>query len=445
MATTIFRRKIYDKMLKWKNEYSGETALLIEGARRVGKSTIVRQFAKNEYKSYVLIDFASASEEEKDLFNYISDLNFFFTKLKILKGVSLYDRNSVIVFDEVQMYPIARQAIKYLVADGRYDYIETGSLISIHRNVSDIVIPSEEVSIDMYPMDYEEFRWALGDNATIDLLRDVFKNRQSLGDGVNRKLMRDFRLYMLVGGMPQAVSKYIETLDLGKVDFVKRNILRLYEQDMIKLDTTERAKNIFKSIPSQLYKNASRYEVTTVVDNIKSDAASLLVSMLADSKTVNVAFHCNDPKVGMELTTNKSAYKIYLADTGLFVTLAFWDKDFTENVIYNKLLSDTLDANLGYVYENAVAQMLTASGNKLFYYTFPTENKHLYEVDFILSRGFKLNPIEVKSAGYNTHKSLDEFCNKFSERVSNRYLVYTKDLRKDKETLMIPIYMTGLL
>lgn len=442
---TVFKRKIYDEMLVWKSESAGESALLIEGPRRVGKSTIVRSFAQNEYRSHIIIDFAKASREEKRLFNDISDLDYFFTRLKLLKGVSLYERESVIIFDEVQQYPIARQAIKYLVEDGRYDYIETGSLISIHKNVDNIVIPSEEEAISMYPMDYEEFRWALGDTETIPLLKEMLGKKKALGDDVNRKLLRDYRLYMLVGGMPQAVSKYIETLDLMKVDKVKRSILRIYEQDFHKLDKTDKAKAIFKAIPSELNKNSTRYRMTTVLGKVSGDSVRGIVEMIEDSKTVNIAYHSNDPNVGMELTSDKSSYKMYICDTGLFVTLAFWDKKFTDNVIYQKLLNDKLDANLGYVYENAAAQALVSSGNKLFYYTWLDDNKHIFEVDFLLSRGTKLWPLEVKSAGYNTHKSLDLFCKKYSSRINNRYLVYTKDLRKDGEVTMIPVYMVGLL
>ena len=419
--------------------------MLIEGPRRVGKSTIVRTFAQNEYRSHIIIDFAKASTEEKRLFNDISDLDYFFIRLKLLKGVTLYERESVIIFDEVQQYPIARQAIKYLVEDGRYDYIETGSLISIHKNVDNIVIPSEEEAISMYPMDYEEFRWALGDTETIPLLKEMLGKKKSLGDDVNRKLLRDYRLYMLVGGMPQAVSKYIETMDLMKVDKVKRSILRIYEQDFHKLDNTDRAKAIFKAIPSELNMDSTRYRINTVLGKVRNDAVRGIVEMIEDSKTVNIAYHSNDPNVGMELTSDKSSYKMYLCDTGLFVTLAFWDKKYTDNVIYQKLLNDKLDANLGYVYENAVAQALVSSGNKLFYYTWMDDNKHTYEIDFLLSRGSKLWPLEVKSAGYSTHKSLDLFCKKFSSRINNRYLVYTKDLRKDCEVTMIPIYMVGLL
>lgn len=282
-------------MLAWKQTSAGGTALLIEGPGRVGKCTIARTFAQKEYKSYVLIDFARASSEEKNLFNDISDLNMFFTRLMLIEGVSLYERKSVIIFDEVQEHPKARQAIKYLVEDGRYDYIETGSLISIHRNVDNIVIPSEEEPVSMYQMDYEEFKWALGDTATIPLLRQMLEKRQSPGDAVNRKLMRDYRLYMLVGGMPQAVDKYIKIHDLSAIDKVKRGIIRIYEQDFHKLDKTDRAKALFKAIPAELHKNASRFQTTTVIGKTSRDTTMGLIEMIEDSKTVNVACRADDP------------------------------------------------------------------------------------------------------------------------------------------------------
>lgn len=445
MEKHIFKRKAYQKMLRWKQESKGETALLIEGARRVGKSTLVRLFAQNEYKSFVLFDFSKASKEEKALFDDLSDMDFFFTRLRVMKGVTLYERETVIVFDEVQKFPIARQAIKALVEDGRYDYIETGSLISIHKNVDKIIIPSEEEVIDMHPMDYEEFMWALGDENIVDLFRDAWQKKRGFGDAVNRKLMRDLRLYMLVGGMPQAVSKYIETKDLSAVDNVKRSIIRLYRNDFQKIDKTGKAMLLFMSIPSQLSGNANRFQPSTVIDKTRSEQTDNLIFMMQDSKTVNVCYHANDPNVGLDLTANRSAYKLFLADTGLFVTLAFWDKDFTENIIYKKLLNDSLPVNLGYVYENLVAQMLVASGNRLFYYTFPDGNRHNYEVDFLLSRGAKICPIEVKSEGYNLHRSIDEFSIKYSSRIGDRYLAYTKDLRRDKETIMLPIYLLSVL
>ena len=445
MSERKFRRKVYGKILEWKAASKGRSALLLEGARRIGKSTIVEEFAKKEYRSYILIDFNEASQDVKDLFENLMDLDYIFLYLQNIYQTSLYEHESVIVFDEVQQCPKARQAIKYLVKDGRYDYIETGSLISIHKIVENIVIPSEEDVINMHPLDFEEFCWANGDFETIPFVRETFLKKKALTDAVNRKIMRDFRTYMLVGGMPQAVNKYIETKDFSKVDRAKRSIIRLYEQDFQKLDKTGKAAAIFKAIPSELHKNGSRFQVSAIAENAKTQTVANIVSMMEDSHTVNVAYHADDPSVGLELSSNKSVWKMYLCDTGLFVTLAFWDKKFIDNIIYKKLLNDTLDSNLGYVYENVVAQMLTAAGNKLFYYTWAAPGNHVYEVDFLLSRGFKLFPVEVKSSGYSTHKSLDEFCEKFSKRISNRYLVYTKDLRKDKETLLVPIYMVGLL
>ena len=421
--------------------------MLIEGARRVGKSTLARQFAQNEYESYVMIDFSIVKKDILELFDSIADLDYFFLQLQFRLGVSLKERKSLIIFDEVQMCPKARQAIKHLVADGRYDYIETGSLISIRKNVKDIVIPSEEEKMILHPLDYEEFKWALGDATTIAQMRMIFEKRLSMGDAVTRKLMRDFRLYMAVGGMPQAVCEYLETNNLMEVDRVKRGIIQLYEDDFYRIDQSGRISMLFDAIPAQLSSNASRFQVASALgDNVDSEKTLQLISELRESKTINMAYHANDPAVGMPLSIDLKKYKMFVVDTGLFITLAFKDKDFTENVIYQKLLSDKLDANLGYVYENVVAQMLTAAGNKLFYYTFPTSTgKHNYEVDFLLSRGNKVCPIEVKSSGYKRHASLDAFCEKFSSRVLQRYLVYTKDLHKDEQTLMLPIYLTQFL
>lgn len=443
----IFKRKLYEKLLDWKNNRSGRTAVLIEGARRVGKSTLARLFAQNEYESYVMIDFSIVKKDILELFDSIADLDYFFLQLQFRLGVSLKERKSLIIFDEVQMCPKARQAIKHLVADGRYDYIETGSLISIRKNVKDIVIPSEEEKMILHPLDYEEFKWALGDTTTIPQMRMIFEKRLSMGDAVTRKLMRDFRLYIAVGGMPQAVCEYLETNNLMDVDRVKRGIIQLYEDDFYRIDQSGRISMLFDAIPAQLSSNASRFQVASALgDNVDSEKTLQLISELRESKTINMAYHANDPAVGMPLSIDLKKYKMFVVDTGLFITLAFKDKDFTENVIYQKLLSDKLDANLGYVYENVVAQMLTAAGNKLFYYTFPTSTgKHNYEVDFLLSRGNKVCPIEVKSSGYKRHASLDAFCEKFSSRVLQRYLIYTKDLHKDEQTLMLPIYLTQFL
>ena len=446
METKVFRRKLYDKMLQWKAERGGSTALLIKGARRVGKSTLAETFAKNEYNSYLFIDFTEVSQDIRDLFNDISDLDSLFLQLQFKFHTRLYPKKSVIVFDEVQNCPMARQAIRKLVKDGRYDYIETGSLMSIRKNVQNIRIPSEETRITLYPMDYEEFRWALGDEVTISLLNDAFEMRKSLGDAVTRQLLRDFRLYMLVGGMPQAVSKYIETNDLGMVDAIKREILELYADDFRKIDPTGKATKMFYAIPGQLNSNATRYQLSSVVEQGKKDRVEEIIQDMEDSQVVMIAHHSNDPNVGLPLHEDSDRYKMYLNDTGLFITLAFRDKDITENVIYQKLLNDKLSADLGYVYENVVAQMLKASGNELFYHTWPTESgKHNYEIDFLLSRGSKVCPIEVKSSGYKTHASLDAFMKKYPERTVQGYLLYTKDMRKDSRILLTPVFMTMFL
>lgn len=445
MAERYFKRKVYAKLQEWKNSSKGRSALLLEGARRIGKSTIVEEFAKREYRSYILIDFNEASQNIKDLFDNLMDLDYIFLYLQNAYHTSLHEHESVIVFDEVQQCPKARQAIKYLVKDGRYDYIETGSLISIRKNTKDINIPSEEHRIEMFPMDYEEFRWALGDEADMTLLRQVYEKRMSLGDGINRMKMRDLRLYMLVGGMPQAVNEYLDTKSLEKVDRIKRQIIQLYADDFRKIDPSGRISKLFMAIPAQLSGNMMRYRPTSIVGKIPSTKIDELLVSLEDSKTINIAYHADDPNIGMSLTANYGKYKLYVGDTGLFVTLVFWDKDFTENIIYDKLLSDKLSANMGYVYENLVAQMLRASGDKLFYYTFPKDETHSYEIDFLISRRNKLCPIEVKSSGYKTHASLDAFCKKYPDRVGQPYLIYTKDLQKDQQTLLLPVYMTPLI
>ena len=442
----IFKRKIYDELLQWKRTDEGRTAVLIQGARRVGKSTIAKEFAENEYETHILVDFAACSVEIRELFNEVSDLNRIFMRLQLEYSVELKERKSVIIFDEVQLAPKARQAIKYLVKDGRYDYMETGSLISIRKNVRDILIPSEEVKLHMFPMDYEEFRWALGDTATIRLLQGCFHGRTSMGDATNRKLMRDFRLYMLVGGMPQAVAAYLETNNLEKVDSVKRSIITLYEDDFNKIDPTGNASKMFRQIPAQLTNNANRYLAWSATDGTRNSVLAEIISEIKESMVVNMAYHANDPSAGMALHQDPNKYKMFTGDTGLFVTLAFWDRKFTDNTIYHKLLSDKLSTDLGYVYENVVAQMLKAAGHELYYYTFPTESgKHNYEVDFLIADGDKVSPVEVKSSGYKAHTSLDAFCMKFSSRIRNKYLVYTKDLRKDGDVLYLPVYMTMFL
>lgn len=441
MPKFTFKRKIYAKMLEWKSESKGRTALLIEGARRIGKSTIVEEFAQREYETYILIDFNKASEEVKSLFDDLMDLDFIFLRLQAIFHKSLRPRKSVIIFDEVQKCPNARQAIKYLVADGRYDYIETGSLISIKKNTESITIPSEEDRLQMHPMDFEEFRWAMNDDVTIPTLSQFFERKLPLGAAF-RTTMRGLRLYALVGGMPQAVVEYLETNDLRKVDAIKRKIIKLYTEDFLKLDPSGNMSKLFESIPAQLSRGANRYVTSSIIGKVGKAGENSLLQQLEDSKTVNVCYHCDDPNVGMALTQNQERFKLFVCDTGLFVTLAFWDKNFTENVIYERMLSDKLSANLGYVYENLVAQMLTAKGDKLFYHTWAQDEKHNYEIDFILSRGKKICPIEVKSSGYKTHASLDAFCKKFSERIQDRYLIYTKDLGHNEQVQHIPTCFT---
>ena len=442
----IFKRKLYDKMLKWKQERNGSTALLIKGARRVGKSTLVEQFARQEYESYIAIDFTEASQDVRDMFNDVSDIDRLLFDIQVRYQKQLTPRKSVIIFDEVQNCPLARQAIKALVRDGRYDYIETGSLISIKKNVQNIRIPSEETRMTLYPLDYEEFRWALGDEVSIPMLREAFIMKRPLSDSLTRKLMRDFRLYMLIGGMPQSVAVYLDTNQLGSVDEMKREIIELYAEAFRKIDPSGKATRMFYAIPGQLYKNASRYTLSSVIEHGKQDRVEELLQDMEDSQVVLFSKHVSDPNVGMALHEDNNRYKMFLNDTGLFITLAFHDKDITENIIYQKLLSNKLPADLGYVYENVVAQMLKASGNELFYHTWPTDSgKHNYEIDFLLSRGNKICPIEVKSSGYKAHASLDAFNAKFPSRIQHSYLIYTKDMRTENNLTLLPVFMTPFL
>lgn len=378
----------------------------------------------------------------------MSDLSYFFSMIQLYYHTDLEERNSLIIFDEIQLCPKARQAIKTLVKDGRYDYIETGSLISIHKNVKDILIPSEERKIQMHPMDYEEFLWAQNDFSTMKLLKTVFESKKHFGDDLNRRLMRNFRLYMLVGGMPQAVDTYIRTNSFSKVDQIKRDIIHLYEDDFRKIDSTGRLAMIFEAIPSQLNKNTKGFQIQKVIQsyNFHEDTLLSYIAELKDSKVVSVAYHANDPDIGLSAYKDLSKYKLYMADTGLFVTMLFKDKEFTENMIYEKLLNDKLSTNLGYLYENMVAQMITANDNDLFYYTFENKTqKRNYEIDFILSKKNKICPIEVKSSNYKKHHSIDEFYNKYSNRILNRYIIHTKDVFKDQDILCLPIYLTSFI
>ncbi|MCI6035323.1 MAG: AAA family ATPase [Firmicutes bacterium] len=442
----MYKRKIYDQLLHWKNTSNGKTAVLIEGPRRVGKSTVVEEFAKNEYESYIIVDFYRASSATKQLFDDLSDLNYIFLQLQLTYQTSLQDRNSCIVFDEVQLCPKARQAIKALVKDGRYDYIETGSLISIHKNVKDILIPSEERKLHMYPMDYEEFRWALEDTISVTMLKQFYDAKRPLGQAANRKMLRDFRLYMLVGGMPQSVETYIETNDLRKVDEIKRDILTLYEDDFRKIDPTGKISALFDAIPAQLMGNAARYQVSSVLSGSRAGDILEQIAELKDSGTVLVAYHANDPGAGMAQNKDLERFKLFTADIGLFVTLAFKDRSFTENAIYSRLLNDTLQANLGYLYENVIAQTLATNGHELYYHTFlNAKTRHNYEIDFLITEKNKICPIEVKSSGYKSHASIDAFSQKFSSKIIRKIMLYTKDYMRDGDMEYIPVYMAQFL
>jgi hypothetical protein len=443
-SISIFERKLYQRLLVWKESSQGKTALLIEGARRVGKSTLALQFARNEYESHLLVDFSKASPTVNKLFDNLSDLNSLFMQLQFEYHTILKPRKSIIIFDEVQFNPRARQAIKHLVADGRYDYIETGSLISISRNVKNILIPSEEERVQMHPMDFEEFQWALGHNPG-PLLREAIAGGKPMGQVAHRAMMKEFRLYMLVGGMPQAVNCYIETQNLQLVDKVKRNIIDLYESDLRKIDDSGRMGRLFDDIPAQLSRNVSRYMPHTSIGKLTPSRLDSYISELADSRIVNICYHTSDPSNGLAMDYNKDYFKMYVGDTGLFVTLAFKDREFTDNEIYAKLLTDKLNANLGYIYENVVAQMLVASGRRLFYYTFASDSRHIYEVDFLISDRSKINPLEVKSSSYRAHASLDAFCNKFSQKVRTPMVIYTKDMAHDGPIHYLPVYMVPFL
>ncbi|MCH5218576.1 MAG: ATP-binding protein [Muribaculaceae bacterium] len=438
----IFKRKLYQRLLDWKTDSHGDSAILIEGARRVGKSTLVEEFVNKEYKSAIIIDFGNADKEVVRLFDNLSNLDTLFAQLQFAYNIRLYERESAIVFDEVQLCPKARQAIKYLVADGRFDYIETGSLISLSRNVKNILIPSEEDSIKMNPMDFEEFLWATGNDIVADLLRNATADLRDIGQVAHRKAMELFRFYMLIGGMPQAISKFLISNNFMEVDKVKRGILKLYQKDFKKFDQTGRAGRLYDAIPGQLSKNVSRYIPSSVIgSNVTQKTEDSLISALKESMTVNLSYHTLNPANGLAMDYDKDFFKMFVADTGLFITLAFKDKDFTDNIIYRKLLTDKLEANLGYVYENIVGQILVALNRELFYYTFPSQSRHSYEVDFLISAGHKIVPIEVKSSGYKTHASLDAFIDKYKNKVTSPMVVYTKPLSRERGILYLPIYM----
>lgn len=446
----MLKRKIYEELIKWKRISNGSTALLIDGARRVGKSYIAEEFAKNEYKSYILVDFGNVPNDVLHLFaQESSDLDLFFAKLSAFYGIKLFKRDSLIVFDEVQQFPRARQLIKYLVADGRYDYLETGSLIRLKKNVQDIIIPSEEEHIEMFPMDFEEFLWAMGDTVTVPLLKACFESKKPLGQALHRKIMNDFRQYVLVGGMPQSVAAYLNGKDFEASDMAKRRILKLYHDDVSKFAEgyEDKVFALFDGIPAQLSKKEKKYKLSSLGKKARFRSYEDSFVWLNESMIVNTCFNATDPNVGLALSADHSTQKCYMADTGLLVTQTFMDKAFTENGLYRAILFDKLSINEGMIMENVVAQMLRTNGHKLYFYsrTDATNRKNDMEIDFLITEGKKICPIEVKSNNYVSHSSLDKFRDKFSSKIGDSYILYSKDVIVKDGIIHLPIYMAMFL
>lgn len=446
----MFKRKIYEELIKWKRISNGSTALLIDGARRVGKSYIAEEFAKNEYKSYILVDFGNVPNDVLHLFaQESSDLDLFFAKLSAFYGIKLFKRDSLIVFDEVQQFPRARQLIKYLVADGRYDYLETGSLIRLKKNVQDIIIPSEEEHIEMFPMDFEEFLWAKGDTVTVPLIKACFESKKPLGQALHRKIMNDFRQYVLVGGMPQSVAAYLNGKDFEASDMAKRRILKLYHDDVSKFAEgyEDKVFALFDGIPAQLSKKKKKYKLSSLGKKARFRSYEDSFVWLNESMIVNTCFNATDPNVGLALSADHSTQKCYMADTGLLVTQTFMDKAFTENGLYRAILFDKLSINEGMIMENVVAQMLRTNGHKLYFYSRSdaTNRKNDMEIDFLITEGKKICPIEVKSNNYVSHSSLDKFRDKFSSKIGNSYILYSKDVIVKDGIIHLPIYMAMFL
>ena len=437
----MFKRKAYEKLKIWKEKYSKSYSALLIGARRVGKSTIAEEFAKNEYKSYIKIDFAEIKNDTLQVFDDINDLNTFFLRLQASTNIKLYERESVIIFDEIQLYPKVRQAIKYLVKDGRYDYIETGSLISIKKNVKDIVIPSEEYKINIYPMDYEEFLWATN-NDNYAIIRELYKTNKKVGDKLNNKLMRDLRLYMAVGGMPQAVVAYVEGKNFDDIDFVKKEIINLYKDDFRKIDNSGRISMLYNAVPSQLALNKKRFILSNAMGKRVTTKDKELLYDIIDSKTVLIKYNVTDVSSTLEQTKDLDDYKLYLSDTGLFISMLFNDTSKMYTNIYSKLLSDKLPVNMGFIYENLVAQIITSFDCNLYFHTWQKENNsHSYEIDFLMPSGVKIIPFEVKSSAIHNHDSIDAFKKKYSNYVAKEYLISQKDVDRENELYFKPIYM----
>ena len=437
----MFKRKALDALKDWKENFAPNYAVLLEGARRVGKSTIAEEFAKSNYRSYIKIDFSNISDELEKVFSDIANLDKFFLRLQTTTGVMLYKRKSAIVFDEIQLAPKVRQAIKHLVADGRYDYIETGSLISIKKNVKDIVIPSEEHKIPVYPMDYEEFMWATG-NDTYGVLRDLYKMNAELGNGANRKLMKDFRTYMAVGGMPQAVKAYVDGKNFSRIDSIKRDIINLYIDDFKKIDSSGLIGKMYKSIPSQLATNKKRYVISKATQKRKGNKDLERLSDLLDSKTVIPCYNTFNPGVALSQTMDDDTFKLYLSDVGLFTTMIFTASPIASENIYSKLLGDKLPANLGYLYENMAAQIMNATGRELYYHTWNKDGStHSYEVDFLVQSGNRIVPFEVKSSSRKNHESIDTFCKKYAKYIKSSFLLSQKDVAQQEKLNLKPMYM----
>jgi len=451
------KRKIYQKLIDWKNTSNGTSVLLIKGARRVGKSYICEQFGKNEYRSLIIVDFGNVPKEITDIFDKESvDLDMFFAKISAFYRTKLYKRESLIVFDEIQQFPKARQLLKYLVADGRYDFIETGSLLSLKQNVQDIVIPSEEEELEVFPMDFEEFLWALNDETTMPLLMSCFEQKKPLGQVLHRKVMNDFRQYLLVGGMPQAVVEYIKKKDFSAADKVKRRILSLYRNDISKYAGSYRNKvtAIFDSLPGQLSKKEKKYQLSSIDKDARLRGYEDAFMWLSDGMIVNPCFNATDPGVGLALSGDHATQKIYMADTGLLVTHTFRDNDFSGNELYRAILLDELHINEGMLMENAAAQMLRANGHRLYFYSRADSNnrKNEMEIDFLIARKglytealSKISPVEVKSSIYKIHSSLDKFRRRFSSKLGDAYILYTKDVMVRDDVIHLPVYMAMFL
>ncbi|MDR0490151.1 MAG: AAA family ATPase [Oscillospiraceae bacterium] len=446
----ILKRKLYSEMLKWKKESNGSSALLISGARRVGKSYLCNYFGKNEYKSIITVDFANIPNEVRNAFEYDSaDLDVFFAKLSVYYRIPLYERQSLIIFDEVQLLPKARQMLKYLVADGKYDYIETGSLLSIKQNVQDIIIPSEEEEIEMFPMDFEEFLWAMGDEVTAPFLRDCFENRKPLGQALHRRVMNDFRQYLLVGGMPQAVIAYIANKDFSAADRAKKRILTLYRNDIAKYAGVNKGKvtSIFDALPGQLSRKEKKYNLSSISKDARTREYEDAFMWLDDGMIVNPCYNATDPNVGLALSGDHSKQKLYMCDTGLLITHTFRDNRYTDNELYRAILLDKLNINEGMVMENVVAQMLRSNGRRLFFYSRGDSNNRpdMIEIDFLIARNNRISPVEVKSSAYRTHSSLDKFKRKFAPTLGDAFILYTKDVMVRDDIIHLPVYMAMFL